>query len=132
RAGIYVSLAEGLGQVGAVGDRNDPAETLPLTDVVVDADSIGSLYDARDTAERPGLQQHRKIGSETALRPASILRSVGAIHTIEVVIRRPFIPARRNRSRLAAGRALQQRFEVFLLAGDPLLRFRRERRDSAI
>ena len=69
-----------------VRDRNDPAEALPLPDIVIDPNSGGSLHNPRDAAERSGLRQDRQIGSETPLGSATIFRPIGTIHTVQVIV----------------------------------------------
>src|SRR5439155_19490424 len=119
---VSVSLANRRRQMRSVCNGNHAAESLPLADVVVDGYGAFSLDNARHTAKGAGLQQHRHIRSEAAFGAASIFRTIGAIHSIEVVVRRPFGSAWRYRPGFSARCALQQCREIFLLRPNPVLR----------
>src|SRR5262249_11092895 len=105
------ALAHGNDAVGSrvarrlVEDRN---RSRRLDDAMVDA-----------AAERWERQ------AETPLGPRSILGSLrGAIQSDETVARRCFVPSRRNRSRFALRRPLQERLLKCLERGLALLRLR--------
>src|SRR5437016_886367 len=85
---ISVPLADVVGQMRTVRDRDDPTEPLPLADIIVNRHSSRRLHNPRHTAEAPGLEQHRQAVSETALWSTTVLWAVGAIDAVQVVVRR--------------------------------------------
>src|SRR6266705_2434143 len=87
---VSVPLADVFGQMRTVRNRDDPTETLALADVVVNRDGATRLHNSFHTAETSGLEQHRQITSEAALWSAPVLWAVGAIHPVQVVVRRGF------------------------------------------
>src|SRR5579864_4935314 len=132
--GIAPILVNILWQVRPIGDRNYAIESGALADVVVDINGIGALDDAHhaaEIAERSSVRRqlsrwknHGKAIQQATLDTAAVLGTVGTIHTIDVVVGRRLVSARRNRSGPAAGSTLQERLEVLPFLSNSLLRCR--------
>src|SRR5437870_1646429 len=116
----------------SVCNWNNAAESLPLADVVVDRYGSLGLDNARHTSEAAGLQQHRHVRSEATFGSASVFGTIGAVHSIEVVVWRTLGSSWRYRSRLSARGPLQQCSEIFPLPRNPVLRIFRQWRDSPV
>src|SRR5262249_1324548 len=64
---VSISLADMIGQMRAVRNWDQPAETLSLADVIIDPDGTRRLHNPCRTSKCSGLKQNRQTISKAAL-----------------------------------------------------------------
>src|SRR5579863_4357526 len=102
RDGITPVLMNILWEMPPIGDWNYAIESGTLTYVVVDINGISALDDAHHAAEiakwssvrsqQSRWEYHGKAVQQTTFNAASVLRTVHAVHAIDVVVWRGLAP----------------------------------------